>query len=218
MLRGELEHVIRAAASVSGEREIVVVGSQAILASEPSPPRGPLTASREADVYPRRHPDRAESIDGALGEGSRFHATHGFYAHGVGPETAKGPAGWQRRLIAVRNENTQGATGLCMEPHDLVCSKLAAGRDKDVAFARAALAHNLVDADELRARARRTPLAGHHRRALLATTDALAAEHTRRQEPVDQATTTGAVRVRAHTRRGKGVAEHWRQAPTPSGG
>ncbi len=32
MRRDELEHVIRAAASVAGENEIVVVGSQAILA------------------------------------------------------------------------------------------------------------------------------------------------------------------------------------------
>jgi hypothetical protein len=31
---------------------------------------------------------------GALGDGSPFHAAFGYYAHGVGPETAKAPAGW----------------------------------------------------------------------------------------------------------------------------
>jgi hypothetical protein len=36
--RDELEHVIAAAAEVSGEREIVVIGSQAILGSFPNPP------------------------------------------------------------------------------------------------------------------------------------------------------------------------------------
>ncbi len=27
--------------------------------------------------------------------------TFGYYAHGVGPETAKAPAGWEQRLVRV---------------------------------------------------------------------------------------------------------------------
>ena len=51
-----------------------------------------------------------------------------------------------------------------MEPHDLVLSKLAAGRDKDLTFCRAALARGLVDSAELRCRAASMPLdqAGQH--------------------------------------------------------
>ena len=30
----------------------------------------------------------ADKIDGAIGEGSQFHQTYGYYAQGVGPETA----------------------------------------------------------------------------------------------------------------------------------
>src|ERR1700761_3353006 len=56
-----------------------------------------MLRSIEADVYPRAHPERAEQIDGALGDGSQFQATFGYYAHGVGPETAKAPAGWEDR-------------------------------------------------------------------------------------------------------------------------
>jgi len=37
---------------------------------------------------------RSGSIDGAIGEGSEFHATKGFYAQGVGPGTAVLPDGW----------------------------------------------------------------------------------------------------------------------------
>ena len=48
--------------------------------------------------------------------------------------------------MPVRNANTRGAVGWCLEPHDLVLSKYAAGREKDDRFVRAALAHRLVDA------------------------------------------------------------------------
>jgi len=155
--------VIRAAADVTGQPDIVVIGSQAILATDSHAPAS-LSASMEADIYPREHPERATDIDGALGEYSSFHESFRYYAHGVGPETAKAPAGWQTRLIPISNENTRGATGWCMEPHDLVLSKLAAGRGKDLRFARAAIARGLVDSGELCSRADSMPLdqAGQH--------------------------------------------------------
>jgi hypothetical protein len=57
-----------------------------------------MLQSLEVDIYPLRDP-RADLIDGALGDGSQFHVAFGYYAHGVGPETAKAPAGWQERLL-----------------------------------------------------------------------------------------------------------------------
>ena len=100
MRRNEFEHVIAAAAEVCGEAELVVVGSQAILGPFPDAPDSMLR-SMEADLYPRVHPEKADDIDGSLGDGSWFHRSYGYYAHGVGPETAKAPAGWEERLIAV---------------------------------------------------------------------------------------------------------------------
>ena len=41
MRRAELEHLIRAAAAVTNEYEIVVIGSQSILGSVPAPPPEP---------------------------------------------------------------------------------------------------------------------------------------------------------------------------------
>jgi hypothetical protein len=111
-----------------------------------------MLASIEADIFPRGHPERADLIDGAVGEGSPFHETFGYYAHGVGPETAIAPAGWEGRLVAVRNENTRGATGWCLEAHDLVLAKCVAGRERDLAFASEAIAHGLVEPSTLRAR------------------------------------------------------------------
>jgi len=151
MRRAELEHLIRAAADVSQDSELVIVGSQAILGQFPDAPES-LLVSREADVYPRNHPERADEIEGSMGDGSYFDSSFGYYAHAVGPETAKTPAGWEERLVPVRSENTGGATGWCLEPHDLVLSKCAAGRERDWEFAREALRHGLVDSDELQRR------------------------------------------------------------------
>jgi hypothetical protein len=141
--RADLEHIIRAASRIV-EQDIVVIGSQALLAQHPNPPAA-MARSNEADVYPRNTPERAIEIDGAIGEESQFHATFDYYAHGVGPETAKAPDGWRERLIPLVNENTDGATGWCMEIHDLVLSKCFAGREKDWAYARIALDEGLVD-------------------------------------------------------------------------
>ncbi len=162
MRRAELEHVLRAAANVAEDEEIVVIGSQAILGQFPDAPAA-LLVSREADVYPRNHPERADEIDGSLGDGSYFDAVYGYYAHAVGPETAILPAGWEDRLIAVRNENTGGATGWCLEVHDLLLSKCAAGRERDWEFCEGALTHGLAGAEELRRRVAEMPLQGARR-------------------------------------------------------
>lgn len=151
-----------------------MIGSQAILGSFPQAPPEALV-SIEADVFPRERPDLADNVDGAIGEGSMFHETFGYYAHGVGPETPIAPAGWMDRLVPLANENTRGATGWCMEPHDLVLAKLAAGREKDVEFARALLQHGLVDAHLLVERLAQLPVREPQRVAIRQLIDALGA-------------------------------------------
>lgn len=152
MRREDFEHVISAAAEVSGEREIVVIGSQAILGSVTDPPKTMLF-SMEADVYPLHDPAKADEIDGSLGDGSFFHATYGYYAHGVGPESAKAPRGWQDRLVRLeippRVGQKAATIALCLEPHDLVLAKCVAGRERDWEFAGAAIEAGLVQVDEL---------------------------------------------------------------------
>ncbi len=151
MTREQLEHILRAAAYIVDQDELIVVGSQAVLGQFPDAPSA-LLSSNEADVYPKNKPELADVIDGTIGELSPFHETFGYYAHGVGPKTATLPEGWQERLVPVRNANTRGATGWCLEIHDLVVSKLAAGREKDLDFAREAALHHLVREDTLRRR------------------------------------------------------------------
>jgi hypothetical protein len=154
MNRLQLEHVIRAAATISEDREVVVIGSQAILGRYPDAPEE-LCLSADADLYPRNHPDRADLIDGSIGELSPFHETYGYYAQGVGPRTAILPAGWEQRLVRIE---TEAGAGLCLEPHDLVISKYADAREKDRDYVRAALRHGLVSEDTLLERLGQTTL------------------------------------------------------------
>lgn len=153
MRREDLEHVVKAAAEITGDTEIVVVGSQAILGQHPEAPES-LLVSIEADVYPRNQPEKAIDIDGAIGDGSRFHETYGYYAHGVGPETPVAPAGWQERLVAVVLPAIRPPAGTvtawCLEAHDLALAKLAAGREQDLIFVDGALRSGLVDPERLR--------------------------------------------------------------------
>ena len=151
MRREDLEHIIRASAGNADTKEIVVIGSQSILGSVPNPPEE-LCDSMEADVFPRANPAQSILIDGAIGEGSVFHETFGYYAHGVGPETAVLPKGAFDRLVPVQNENTNGAIGWCLEVHDLAVSKLVAGREKDLAFVNAMVKHGIAKPEIIRER------------------------------------------------------------------
>lgn len=148
MTRDELEHAIRAACDVAEDDEVYVFGSQAILGQYPDAPAA-LRQSAEADIAPVHAVNKVDVIDASLGELSSFHLAHGFYVHGVGLEAAVLPSGWQGRAIEVRNENTNGATGWCVEAHDLAASKLVAWREKDRDFVRVLLAEELVSPGRL---------------------------------------------------------------------
>ena len=145
MRHDQLVHAIRAACDVSGDTELIIFGSQAILATGPDVPAS-LRASIEVDLQARTYPERTDLIDGALGENSMFHATHGFYVHGVSIEAATLPAGWEGRTIPVRHPvGTRGNTGHCIEAHDLAASKLVANREKDRVFVTTLLAEEFID-------------------------------------------------------------------------
>ena len=148
MTRKQLEHLLRAAADIADDDTIVVIGSQAILGQFPEAPAS-MRVSTEADLWPLHHPERADLIEGSIGELSPFHQTFGYYAQGVGEETARLPEGWKERLVVIQNENTRGVRGLCLEIHDLLVAKAIAGRDKDLGFLAEAAAHHLAEAEIL---------------------------------------------------------------------
>jgi hypothetical protein len=145
--RDQLEHILRAASQIIEERDLLIIGSQSVLGSWDET-RLPAEALRsiEADVAAwDGDEEKSDRIDGALGEGSRFHETFGIYAQGVSLTTAVLPQGWRERLVALDTESTRPGRGLCLEPHDCAISEIVAGRPKDYGFATALLSAGLLD-------------------------------------------------------------------------
>jgi hypothetical protein len=157
--RHQLEHVLRAAADVAGDRHILVIGSQAILGSGDEPEL-PVEATRsiEVDLAFFDDPDetKADAVDGAIGELSKFHQTFGYYGQGVGLGTAVLPEGWRARLIALATATAPEAVRF-LEAHDCVVSKLVAFRQKDREFAEALLLAGIVDRETLLGRVDQLP-------------------------------------------------------------
>lgn len=153
MTRDQLAHVLRASARIAKDPRILVIGSQAILASYPESEL-PEAAWRsiEADIAfldDDEEATKANEVDGAIGEMSQFQETFSYYAQGVDLSTAKLPDGWQGRLVRFNPKSAEPARALCLEKHDLVISKLVAMREKDREFAIALLDAGLVDIDVL---------------------------------------------------------------------
>ena len=150
MKRSDLEHILRAASAITKQTRFLVVGSQAIVGTVPEP-TGALGMSMEADLCPIDDPSVTDLIDGAIGESSPFHETFGYYAQGVGVETAVLPNGWAQRVNRVLDPVSR-AEGLCIDPADLAASKLVAWREKDRPFIEALLGQRIIDLQTLRTR------------------------------------------------------------------
>lgn len=163
MNRLQLAHLLRAACQIAEDPDVLVIGSQSILGSfdESELPRV-VVASTEADIAFFNDADRskADSVEGIIGEMTPFHETNGVYAEGIHIDTAELPAGWRGRLIRWGLQSSAPATPWFLDPHDLVLSKLAAGREKDVEFAAALLDAELVSLDLLDSRCSHLPRSG----------------------------------------------------------
>lgn len=157
MTRPQLEHILRAAGAITGADRFIVIDSQAVLGSFPDAPRE-LLMSVEADVLSPRSSEDTDLVEGSIGELSPFHRTFGYYAHGVGADTATLPKGWQDRLVKLNTPATGNVTGLCLDVHDLAVSKLVAGREKDASFVNTLVRERLADPDTIAARLADTAL------------------------------------------------------------
>jgi hypothetical protein len=164
MRRDQLEHAIRAACQITGQLEVIVVGSQAILGTYSEYQLPVLaTSSLEVDILPITDDNNetmqlADLIVGVAGEFSNFEQTHGFSIDGVDLTTSALPKGWRTRLVKVQNENTAAPGGYpqyigwCLDKEDLCVAKLCALREKDQNFVGALLDAGLADAAIIAAR------------------------------------------------------------------
>ena len=91
MNRAQFEHAIRAAAAVAGEREVIVIGSQAIHAWIEDDVPVAAMRSAEADIALRDDVDgsKADLIDGSIGEASVFQETFGVFRNSCGRDLGR---------------------------------------------------------------------------------------------------------------------------------
>ncbi len=147
MKKRELDHVLRAAGRITGEKRFIIIGSQALHGCYPDL-ADEIVMSAEVDVLAPRSPKRTEWLN-ALGVYSPFHETFGYYADPVDEKTAILPKGWKGRLVELPAGDTEGVKALCLEPHDLAIAKYVAFRDKDLVFTRALARRGIVSEERL---------------------------------------------------------------------
>ena len=162
MKQEHLTHLLKLSSLLGEGADVLVIGSQAILAvaKETELPAVTVT-STEADIaFLDGDEDKADRVDVMLGEDSKFHRDFGYYAQGVGVTTATMPDGWRDRLIRFPVDLPEGQAW-CPDPHDLVAAKLVALREKDIAYTAALVQAGLVDLNLLTDRLQALPATVH---------------------------------------------------------
>jgi hypothetical protein len=143
----QLDHVLRAAGEIVDDTQFIIIGSQALHGKFPDLPDD-IVMSAEVDLFAKNRAERTEWLN-AIGVDSPFHATHGYYADPVDEKTAVLPKGWKARLVNLAPGDTNGVSGLCLDPHDIAISKYVAKRDKDIEFNRELVRRGIVGKERL---------------------------------------------------------------------
>ncbi len=156
MKKQQVDHVLRAAGRITGERQFIIIGSQSLHGKYPDLPDEILT-SFEVDLIASKTADRTEWLN-VIGIDSPFHETFGYYADPVDASTATLPRGWKGRLVSLPPGETEGVKGLCLEPHDLAIAKYAAAREKDLIFTRELARRGIVFEERLLSLLDQTPV------------------------------------------------------------
>jgi hypothetical protein len=97
--RPDLNHILRAAASLSGYSRFMTVGTGAIIATAKHIPLI-MMMTEEIDIYAEEAADPDEVsdlIDASIGRDSQFHRTFGYYGDGVSERFAVMPLDWRVR-------------------------------------------------------------------------------------------------------------------------
>lgn len=127
MKRSLLEDLLRALSQLTSERELVMVGSQAVHAATDDVP-AEVVMSRECDLLIDESDPLASVIDESFGPGSERAADLLVHVDTVSSTFPFLASGWEQRLVPLGPDTPHIR---CLEIHDLVLSKLAAGRLKD---------------------------------------------------------------------------------------
>jgi len=159
MRLGALKHMAEVVRAMSRPQRIVVIGSSSLFASFPELDidGGLLATTNDADFIVLPFDEMTgQMIHDALSEGRNFHQRHGYYADILRPiGLEEMTPGWEERLVPL-----PGMEDLvfCLHPKDMAVCKLRAGRPKDIALLAGLIRNGMLDAVELRAHLRLTPM------------------------------------------------------------
>jgi hypothetical protein len=156
MKKREVDHVLRAAGRITGEKQFIIIGSQSLHGKYPDLPDD-LVRSFEVDLMAMKKADRTEWLE-VIGAYSSFHESFGYYADPVDQKTATLPKGWKGRLVNLPPGDTDGVRGLCLDPHDLAIAKYVARREKDMIFTGELARRGIVSQERLLSLLDQTPV------------------------------------------------------------
>jgi hypothetical protein len=136
----DLTRAAEAVAEITGQSHIFIVGMASTAFSAPNV-AGILTD--DIDLFtPDSETGFLDEVIAAVGEGSQFEATHGFYVERVGTWVLlTQPRGWMERALVLPHPTL---TIRVLHPLDLLYNKLEVGRRKDLAAAAEILGHGSV--------------------------------------------------------------------------
>ncbi|HWU87086.1 MAG TPA: DUF6036 family nucleotidyltransferase [Kofleriaceae bacterium] len=141
MKRTLLDELLCDVERITGERDLVMIGSQAIHAVAVDVP-AEVVISRECDLLFDESDPVVVAIDSSLGPGSERAAELLVHVDTVNSSFPFLAPGWEQRLIPF---GSAAPHVRCLEIHDLVLSKLAAGRLKDYELIAVLLDRGLAD-------------------------------------------------------------------------
>ena len=156
MKKQQVDHVLRAAGRITGEKQFIIIGSQSLHGKHPDL-ADDIVRSAEVDLIAKRDASRTEWLN-VIGQDSEFHEQFGYYADPVDETTATLPKGWKGRLVNLPAGDTEGVRGLCLDPHDLAIAKYAAHREKDVIFTGELARRGIVSQERLLSLLDQTPI------------------------------------------------------------
>lgn len=156
MKKQQLDHILRAAGNITGQKQFVIIGSQSLHGKYPNL-ADDIVMSAEVDLFASQRPDATELLN-EIGVDSLFHNEYGIYADPIDEGTATLPKGWKGRLVNLPAGDTGGVKGLCLEPHDLAIAKYVARRHKDRVFTSELVRRGLLDRERLLALLEQTPI------------------------------------------------------------
>jgi hypothetical protein len=141
MKRTLLDELLREVERITGERDLVMIGSQVIHAAATDVP-AEVVMSRECDLLFDESDPVTGAIDASLGPESERAAELLVHVDTVSSSFPFLAPGWEQRLVPF---GPAAPHVRCLEIHDLVLSKLAAGRLKDFELIAVLLDRELVD-------------------------------------------------------------------------